>query len=705
MNYLYVIIILTCFATFGNAALSKSRTSDTELETELGAEDIVSIAKFFEEYNQLPNMEYNAVKLGHSSDSGSVTNAKPIYNEPAFIESVIELQTASGLKPTGILSKGVLEETKLPRCGISEPPLDSDEVGAYTVKATWESKYLPQSEIYPLTFSIIGKQKIPDSITLKEVEEGILSAMCLWEMNSNIRFKNLGIGNMLADITVSFEQGDHGDWYSFDGKGGTLAHAFYPENGRLHLDKTENWYLARKGSVDHYKKDLFTVAAHELGHNIGLMHSRTRGALMAPVYKYAGTVEEYKLPQDDINGIESMYGERIESNPAEESNTACNDLRTNYGIAADKLRSDDTNKVEKKPNRKPCKDDDRYTKYCPIWRDAEYCENSEHSRTLRRKCKKTCGFCPASPIKSKPENGDKPGLLSSSICGIDTFDSVTVLLDARNHLTMMYFKDDYYFESTLQIETETNSTDSLLNSSKTLEDKLYWKTDPKTIKVGSFKIQDPTMFSKSEKISGVMLARTWYLVFQKDNGMVQQYSRGTPTIAHLGNFTIQSMFHGYPHSRIDAGYVEFNVTSNENSIYSLFYEDKIWQYKKKKEVKQSERLDKEKLVFEPIDSMQGVPIEQWHGIPACDIDSVFDYKGVPYFVKDNTFWPAVDTEPMIPRDITYNFLRCWQEKPSVDLLPPSCDASFGSQTGGENGSAQIQISLFALLLCLMTTLW
>lgn len=70
--------------------------------------------------------------------------------------------------------------------------------------------------------------------------------------------------------------GNHGDGYSFDGRGGTLGHAFYPEDGRVHLDLEEPWYLASDKSENHRKKDVFTAALHEFGHTVGLLHSKDR---------------------------------------------------------------------------------------------------------------------------------------------------------------------------------------------------------------------------------------------------------------------------------------------------------------------------------------------------------------------------------------------------------------------------------------------
>lgn len=89
--------------------------------------------------------------------------------------------------------------------------------------------------------------------------------------------------------------------------GGTLAHAFLPRRGEAHFDGAERWSL--RGYKGH---SLLMVAAHEIGHTLGLGHSPVRHALMAPTYRRLG--RSPALSWDDVRAVQQLYG-KIHTTP------------------------------------------------------------------------------------------------------------------------------------------------------------------------------------------------------------------------------------------------------------------------------------------------------------------------------------------------------------------------------------------------------
>lgn len=53
--------------------------------------------------------------------------------------------------------------------------------------------------------------------------------------------------------------------------------------------------------------DFFSVAVHELGHSLGLMHSPEDGSVMNPYYRQH-TSGTFQLGYDDILALYELYG-------------------------------------------------------------------------------------------------------------------------------------------------------------------------------------------------------------------------------------------------------------------------------------------------------------------------------------------------------------------------------------------------------------
>ncbi|KAM6157672.1 neutrophil collagenase [Rhynchocyon petersi] len=209
-------------------------------------------------------------------------------NTSVIVEKLKEMQRFFGLNVTGKPDAETLDIMEKPRCGVP----DTGDFMLTPGKPKWKHT--------DLTYRI---RNYPSYLTKADVKTFIKKAFQVWSgASSSLTFTE--ISEKEADIEISFAIRDHGDNSAFDGPNGILAHAFQPGpgiGGDAHFDAEETW---TKTSENY---NLFLVAAHEFGHSLGLSHSSDPGALMYPTYAYTDP-STYLLPQDDINGIQAIYG-------------------------------------------------------------------------------------------------------------------------------------------------------------------------------------------------------------------------------------------------------------------------------------------------------------------------------------------------------------------------------------------------------------
>ncbi|KAL0993669.1 hypothetical protein UPYG_G00111380 [Umbra pygmaea] len=234
------------------------------------------------------------------------------------------MQRFAGIEETGVLDNATLSLMKTPRCSLPDIVGTEDLLKKrrkrrkrYTLTGLrWEKN--------DITWSVHSYPSPSLSPTLypKLVDLILTYAFLAWSKTTPLNFhhihslqKNL---NQEGDIRVSFPSSKHEDGYPFDGRGGTLAHAFFPGMGDMagdtHFDNGEHWSYSYGDGTG--TTDLFTVAVHEFGHALGLSHSSFNPSIMRPYYQgTVGDIQSYTLPMDDQLAIQAIYGRKSATRP------------------------------------------------------------------------------------------------------------------------------------------------------------------------------------------------------------------------------------------------------------------------------------------------------------------------------------------------------------------------------------------------------
>jgi hypothetical protein len=135
--------------------------------------------------------------------------------------------------------------------------------------------------------------------------------------------QNFGIGSGGANFDPSFQGettaiGNLGDniCSGISGNsGGVLAFAEITGSGAWRMRFYQGWNWADgPGSIGFSQMDLQGVATHEYGHCLGLNHSGTSAATMAPSTSN-GQIGPRSIHSDDIAGLQAIYGAASASKP------------------------------------------------------------------------------------------------------------------------------------------------------------------------------------------------------------------------------------------------------------------------------------------------------------------------------------------------------------------------------------------------------
>ncbi|CAM4713319.1 hypothetical protein PO909_017731 [Leuciscus waleckii] len=214
---------------------------------------------------------------------------------------------------------------------------------------------------FKLTYKLLSFPR--NLLNASDTRRGVSKAFSMWSDVSPFSFREVP-SDQEADIKIGFYSVNHTDClqsylhHCFDGITGELAHAFFPQTGEIHFDDDEYWILGNmrfSWNKGVWLTDLVHVAAHEIGHVLGLMHSQNTKALM---HLNATLTGRKLITQDEVWGLHRLYG------------------------CLDRLF------------------------ICPSWARKGYCDSKR--RLMQKHCPSSCDFCYEFPFPTAPPTATPP---------------------------------------------------------------------------------------------------------------------------------------------------------------------------------------------------------------------------------------------------------------------------------------------------------
>ncbi|KAA8529515.1 hypothetical protein F0562_033686 [Nyssa sinensis] len=222
--------------------------------------------------------------FGYLKKYPQTQNATQMDFDDLLERAIKSYQLNYHLNSTGTLDSATVTKMMMPRCGapdvntgrMSKQHNHGSNSSLHTVAHYSFFQGTPKWRDYKthLTYAFLARADILGPPCARAFQK--------WASMTHFSFEEISSYN-IADIKISFQIGDHGDDLGpFDGPHGILAHAYAPEDGRLHFDGQDLWSMSPTPGA----YDLETVALHEIGHILGLDHSKVEDAIMYPILPF-----------------------------------------------------------------------------------------------------------------------------------------------------------------------------------------------------------------------------------------------------------------------------------------------------------------------------------------------------------------------------------------------------------------------------------
>lgn len=242
---------------------------------------------------------------------GYVDHYVASLSDTQFRRILKRFQQFANLQQTGIPDAPTLAIMDRTRCGLGDPQMRFNKLGEYILQGT---KFHKKN----ITWWLDRKGKSLDKQTILSA---VKKAMKRWSNNIDV---NLVENKENPDIIIRFVTGYHRDPYSFDGRGQSFGHAFYPFNnkglsGDIHIDEEENFTADKNDKMSSNTVNLLWAITHLAGHSLGLEHQNDPNSIMYPWH----VMKDVQLDANDIKGARKLYGpKRSVKTPSTKAKTA-----------------------------------------------------------------------------------------------------------------------------------------------------------------------------------------------------------------------------------------------------------------------------------------------------------------------------------------------------------------------------------------------
>lgn len=219
------------------------------------------------------------------------------------------------LEPTGTTDPQTVKSLAAPRCGTGDRRGREYKFKNHELTRTSHYADLRVGCDYrgeaTLTYWV-SDSDLPNGFTLNDMVVEIGAAFQAWQQYIRLSFQRV-LQEEKAIFKIGAYAGRHGDDNDFDGRFGELAHAYYPGKcgrgyaGLCHFNKDAHW--STQESERRYRLDIRTMAVHEIGHLLGLVHSTNIDSIMYPQYLFTeNRLTRRQLSPDVISIIQGIYG-------------------------------------------------------------------------------------------------------------------------------------------------------------------------------------------------------------------------------------------------------------------------------------------------------------------------------------------------------------------------------------------------------------